>query len=477
MPEYRYQAATLPGGTPVYGTQLADSETDLRMMLAARGQNLLLAQVICLDQALMRSEPTLSRVWQLRLGERLSEAFLTGLPAHDAVRAMAAEPFEHPLLMMFGWLKWVFAGLAVPAAVQAMLVPGSSRLLVIAASALTVTVLAEFIATRLLHARLQRLLCRLADRLESGDSCESLMLRGLPKEIRSISTAKIDERVRAVAVSELLPSLAGLRFHRQKFFLRVAAPLLLLSVFACGMYLVMWLVIPGFSLLFTDFGIEIPLLTEITLEVSSLTEKAGGVGFLILLATAISLMVGLYASLANGWITETLARLPWFGVPVRWMMQAQVARVLSVLLRHNCHRGEAIKIATQSTGFPSVREDGRQLAEFLDQGKPLQGASQLLSGLPMALLSGRARTGETRILEGQAVASQPPANEPSHDQDQRISRSFLAIASMLEQGSQGHAALFGMICQFVLTVLTGMLIGILILSVFLPLIKLLNNLA
>jgi type II secretory pathway component PulF len=48
---------------------------------------------------------------------------------------------------------------------------------------------------------------------------------------------------------------------------------------------------------------------------------------------------------------------------------------------------------------------------------------------------------------------------------------------MLEQGSQGHAALFGMICQFALTVMTGMLIGILILSVFLPLIKLLNDLS
>ncbi|MFN8707460.1 MAG: hypothetical protein ACK50J_12325, partial [Planctomyces sp.] len=403
MPEYRYQAAILPAGTPVYGTQLADSEMDLRMILAARGQNLLRAQVMCLDQALVLSQPTLSRVWQLRLGERLSEAFLTGLPAHDAVRAMAAEPLEHPLLMMFGWLKWVFAGLTVPLAVQAFLVPGSNRLLFIAVSALMVTVLAEFIAARWLHYRLQRLLCRLADRLESGDSCESLMLRGLPKEIRSISTAKIDERVRAVAVSELLPSLAGLRFHRQKFFLRVAAPLLLISVFACGMYLVLWLVVPGFRQLFTDFGIEIPLLTEITLEVSSLTEKGGSVGFLILLAAAISLMAGLYACLANGWITETLARLPWFGVPVRWMMQAQVARVLSVLLRHNCHRGEAIKIATQSTGFPSVRDDGRRLAEFLDQGKPLQGASQMLSGLPMALLSGRSRTADTNVREPSAA--------------------------------------------------------------------------
>ncbi len=56
-----------------------------------------------LHPSLKKEHSELPRLVQMRIGERLREAILSGMPTQDAIRAVAAEPFEHPVIMLMPW--------------------------------------------------------------------------------------------------------------------------------------------------------------------------------------------------------------------------------------------------------------------------------------------------------------------------------------------------------------------------------------
>ena len=104
MQTYKYQSV-LPTGVAVFGVFDADSEAALEEYLLTRGMTLVTWSVVAIDKRLGTPLAAIPRVLQLRIGERIQEAMLTGLPAHVAIEAMAKEPFEHPLLMTMPWLS------------------------------------------------------------------------------------------------------------------------------------------------------------------------------------------------------------------------------------------------------------------------------------------------------------------------------------------------------------------------------------
>ena len=105
MPTYKYQSA-LSTGVSVFGIFDAADPSALDAYLQSRGMTLVEFSEIAIDKQLSTQLAAIPRVLQLRIGERIQEAMLTGLPAHVAISAMAFEPFEHPLLMAMPWMAW-----------------------------------------------------------------------------------------------------------------------------------------------------------------------------------------------------------------------------------------------------------------------------------------------------------------------------------------------------------------------------------
>ena len=90
MPTYKYQSA-LPTGVSVFGIFDAADSNALAAYLQTRGMTLVDFSEIAIEKQLATQLAAIPRVLQLRIGERIQEAMLTGLPAHVAIAAMANE--------------------------------------------------------------------------------------------------------------------------------------------------------------------------------------------------------------------------------------------------------------------------------------------------------------------------------------------------------------------------------------------------
>lgn len=461
MPTFRYRAQQ-PSGIPVFGTIDADDEPALRTTLQQRGLQLVQCSVVSLDASMNLSDQPLPRLYQLRVGERLREAWLTGLPAHEAVRAMAAEPFDHPLLSLMPLAFCLASAAILPAVGWLMLMPGSlTPLYLTAGAAFLVVPACWLIARERLHARPRRLLFALAKRLEDGEPQALQMTQGLPVEVRAILSSSVDDQRKAMAVSDLVPALMGSRFHMHRLLLTLFGSFVLLLVAGLGFYWAMWQIVPQFRAMFDDFGVSLPFITQAIVQLSELFSVMGTTGFVVSCLVSAGLLLLLYMGLSGGPLTELISHTPLLGIPFRWLMQARVARVLAAMLRYDCDRAAAVRAATSASSWNAVAREGERLALSLNAGQPLPEKPRYLSGLPMSLLSYRSESSQN--------------NRPQETAG--IAQSFNAMAEMLEQASQGQGRFLGMVLQMGVTIFAGLLIGIIVVALFLPLVKLLNDLS
>ena len=459
MPRFRYQA-TSKNGAPIYGSEDAGSEEALRLLLASRGQRLSLASVVSFDPSISLTGRRIPRLAQLRLGAQLREALLTDLPAHQAVRAMAAEPFQHPLLSLLPWTLGLGGLLVILSNLGIAFLTSLSTPLTawkITAATLAIQIIVFATATWLLDRRPRKFLRLMADRLEAGEQEINDLLPLLPNELREVMRANTSEQCRARAVAELVPSLAGTRLQRHRFAFSIFGPLLLCATIFLGLYAMMIFVIPDFVRIFTDFATEMPGLTIAVANLSRMLQAGGALAYwssCVVVATALVLA---YILILNQQVAEFFSTIPVFGVPFRWLMQARVARVLGALVRHGSSGAEAVRAATAASGFDVVRKAGEEISH----SKGNKASSPYLSALPLSL-----------------ILNKPTSESGTADhREESIAQSLTSFANMLEHASEGHGRLIGLIVQSVAIVFGGVMTALIVLALFLPLISLLNNLA
>jgi type II secretory pathway component PulF len=462
MPRYRYHA-TSRTGTPIYGSEDAASESELRALLQSRGQNLLHSSMLTLDPSISISGRELPRLAQLRLGAQLREAFLTDLPAHDAIRAMAAEPFRHPMLALMPWTAGLFGALVI-CGVLTLTAISPNWDWSFAAAVVLITVTAEsvlwFAMRYVLDLRPRRFLRTIADRLEAGEQNVTDLLPMMPGELREVMQASASADCRARAAAELVPSLIGTRLHAHRFAFSIFGPMLLCGVVFVGLYAVLLFVIPGFVRIFSDFGVEVPSMTLVVANMSKLLQSGGTQAFWISCVLVGAVLIISYILLMNLRVAQFLSTIPVFGVPFRWLMQARVARVLGALIRHGCSEPEALRAATAASGFESIRSAGKQLADQAVAGGIRGGGSNQLNALPIASL----------------MTEHRPPREGAETRTESVAHSLNSLANMLEQASEGHGRLIGLVVQCTVILVGGTLTGMIVLALFMPLIKLLNGL-
>ncbi len=468
---FRYQAIQSTG-VPVFGMEEADDESALRASLAGRRLTLVQSIVVLQGGPMVAAPRAFPRLYQLRIGDRLREASLTGLPAHEAVRAMAAEPFEHPLLQLMPAAMLLNGFLLLLAFGWLLLAPGSLLPLILCGT-LVALMPGCWVLTWWTYAEQpRRLLHRLASRLESGEDQALVAAFGLPREVRSIMNANVAAEQKALSTAELIPQLMGSRFHTYQLLLSLCGSALTLAAFLLGTWLILWQVVPSFAQLLRDFDTEVPPMTKSVLFLSDLIEAGSFPGFLTACGASLALVMVIWFSVTSGRVSETIAGVPLLGTPVRWLMQARVARVLAAMLQHHCDPAESLRTATAASAFNAVRRDGEEMANLLREGGGIVQYSPRLSALPLSLLS----MVHSRP-EAHAQKSSGPELPASGLHSPGLAQDFNAIAQMLERISVGHGRFLGTFLQF--GVLTGAaaVTAYIVIALFLPLIKLLNDLA
>ncbi len=459
MPTYKYQAA-LPTGVSIFGVFDADDLNVLASYLLTRNMTLVNATELSINTALTGQQVELPRMLQLRIGDRLREALLTDMPAHEAVRAIADEPFEHPVLMTMSWMFFLsLFGAAVLGALSLIVPEGRGGLLSFAIATPLVIGILWATAHNWFIARPRAMLLTIAARLERGDDGTFTGLGVLPNELSTVMNASLDSQAKATSIAELVPTLTGMQLQSHQLAARLLGPLVALSVMLIGMHVLLLTVVQNFAEIFIGFGVELP---APTVAVVALSDSArvlglpGLVGFISLLA---AMIVGFYALLVMPRSAEMWESVPGLGLSVRWLMQARVARILGVLIRNRVGPADAISVASKASGFKSVAESGKRIAEVINSGTPELAYTRQLSGLPLALLF--------RVS----------GNKDTEASRQETSQAFQSYAAALEQASSGNGSFITLLFEICIVITSGMLIGFTVLALFMPLIKLLNDLA
>jgi type II secretory pathway component PulF len=244
------------------------------------------------------------------------------------------------------------------------------------------------------------------------------------------------------------------REQRHAARLAAAYPLLLLLLSAVIVVGLFWFVVPEFDSLVTDFGMELPWVTEALLATSRGLRNFGplwlGAVLLIGLAAYVLLRLGVPRNLRTEWLHSVPVYGPWR----RNFSLARFCRLLALLVEGETPLPEAIRLAAEGADPGLVRGDQR-LAEQVEAGLPPAEAVQHAVGFP-------------RLL---AVVFR------WHDHGPAFREGLEALADFFIARSRSQLSLLTLIFEPLVILGIGSTIGFVVLSLFLPMTKLLNELS
>jgi type II secretory pathway component PulF len=313
------------------------------------------------------------------------------------------------------------------------------------------------LAEELPNRRLRQALQRLVEELGRGVDLETaLQTTGAPPYVQTL--AKTGTATNTLGKTFETYAQAGES-------LRSTMPLvmgaLLYTLLAGVVCLVVWgvaalFVLPQFAQLYSGFGMEVPWLTRLVLAVGDFRWGLGAwilVGGLGLsLVAAVLLGTPLIGSVRS---RRWLHRVPGLGTVVRSLALSRFSLLTSTLLDNSVPLPEALELGGDATGDAAVQDDAHELARLIRQGEPVNAQDwKRRSFRPGFLATLRSPlSGEALIRSLQATAEVYAA---------RVRTGLLFLGTFLP--------------PVVLTVL-GILVGLTVVALYLPLVKLLSMLS
>jgi len=312
------------------------------------------------------------------------------------------------------------------------------------------------IAAEFPRGRVRRELHSIVSGLEAGNSLESVLaacrtpayLAALVRAgARSGRTGQILENF--IAGTQIVSDL------RQTVWMALAYPLILLTALvAIGLFLLM-VIVPQFRTLFEGWGITIPLLTKSLLATSEFMVDHGlwtvgiCVGAIVATIALFRLMLGQASTRRFLWT------VPFIGPLLRCSALARFAPVLSLLIEGRVPLDQALTLAGDAAGDVAIREDCRKLASSVRSGKTLEEAASETTRFPASFI---------RALSW----------EQYRDGFPEVVRS---MSDMYAGRARALVALLVAVMPVLAVMFVGITVGLVVISLFMPLFELLQKLS
>lgn len=430
------------------------------MQLRYRGLELEWQEQIAVHNSLTESQEELPRLVQLRVGERIREALLSGLPAHEAVRAVAAEPLDHPIMMLFPWLIFscsclVLAGMLLTSVME-FISPWTWGVFLLA---IPVLILLREFARYQLEQRPRRFLLRMATRLESGLELNAENSVLLPLEFRAVAKSRLGSAAQGRVMAELLPLLGHNTMARNRVAVRMTGPLLMGSLLSLLVVAFLVFVVPIFKEIFEDFGVELPGIALLFIAISDLLAAPGWFSLPLALLLQLAAIVGFWMLLTSSRSAHIGRSLPMIGTSLRSLAQARFSRLLAVMLRNGAAPADAVSTAGTGSGDRGIRSEAESLGRQLEESQRDLSTGPVLEGLPVSLL--------------RMTAVDQEIDRRRHE----VADVFSGIAAALENAAGAHSSLLVLLLEITLVISAGLLTAMFALAFFQPLFRSLGMLA
>jgi type II secretory pathway component PulF len=292
--------------------------------------------------------------------------------------------------------------------------------------------------------------------LETAESVESaLASSGAPAYLPALVRAGRRSGRTADILENFIASSRSVSDLRQTLWMALAYPLaLLLLTVPLGLFLIIWL-IPGFEAIFADFDVKLPLITEFVLKVSKFLADHGLTALAAVSGAIVAIIVVLRLALGPAGSRRLVCTLPVVGPLLRWLGLARFSPILSLLVESRVPLDEALLLAGDASADAEIREDCRELAAHLRSGKSLDSAARDIGRFPKSFV--RALAWE-RQREGFAEVLQ-------------------SMSEMYAGRARALVAILIAVLPPVLVSLVAFVVGFIVISLFMPLIELLNKLS
>ena len=249
---------------------------------------------------------------------------------------------------------------------------------------------------------------------------------------------------RYVAYSRVIDSV------RQKTFSALIYPSILLGLSCVVVGIIIFRVVPEFSGFYQGMGAELPLATRVILTISDLLWQNLSLlgGFLV--ATTVSAIVWLKQKGRRRLLDRVLLDIPGIGSIARKFATAQLARTLSTLLRAGIPLVSALDVAATSIG-------NRYFSEKL-----VSATSEVLEG--KALSTSLAERG---VFPAMAIKMVEVGESTGS-----LREMLTSVAEFFEEEIETSLSRFVTVIEPVLLVIMGLVIAVLLLSLYMPLVQL-----
>jgi type II secretory pathway component PulF len=244
---------------------------------------------------------------------------------------------------------------------------------------------------------------------------------------------------------------------RSRLWIGLVYPLLLLAAgLAIGLFILMW-PIPAFREIFNDFGVNLPGITIMAIRVSDFVVAASAYWPLIL--TVILLLAAAIYSIrylpGRAERVRLFQYLPLIGSASRYAALSEFCSLLAILVQSRVPLPAALQMTAEAVRDPNLAAGSRELAEQVAHGLPAESAARALSHFPGSVAT---------LFRWQG---QPHA----------LARALRSSGELFATQARLQSGVVGLLLQPVLLFFIVAFVGTIVIALFMPLIKLLNELS
>lgn len=306
--------------------------------------------------------------------------------------------------------------------------------------------------------RVRRALSLLSNRLEQGESLEAALQatgRQVPEHMRGLLEAGVRSGNLALVLEQYLIYTRAGRDMRRRMWFNLGYPVVLIVLMFALAWFMMAVIVPQFREIFEDFGVELPMITELLLFLSSLFSTNG----LWIALAVLGLLVGawLLARMLGGspLVRRALCSIPLIGPPFRYTSLSEFCHLLGILVENHVQLPEALRMAGSGSQDSDLRQGSRLVAGEIERGESPDLAALRVNGFPRELA---------------------PVFRWSQQRD-AFADALHAAGEIFGARAHVQSTLVAPVLEPVIVIGVAVAMGFMVIALFLPLIKLLNDLS
>ncbi|MCA9146100.1 MAG: type II secretion system F family protein [Planctomycetales bacterium] len=310
--------------------------------------------------------------------------------------------------------------------------------------------------------RVARALRQIAADVEQGYALDSVMgerSKFLPAHVRGLVAAASRTHRMGVALDDLVEHHRATREVWGKVIGAIAYPLIVLAMTLFILAFLPIFIVPQFKQMFLEFELELPAITKAVIGLSDAILWFGdgpglwiagtiGVVFLVLIVLA---SFGVGTPMTHRFTTT----MPLIGPIWQWSGTAAFTRLLATMLECGIPLPDALLLTRDGVPDPEVREVASLFARGVENGRSLSDAMTESNRLPASITP--------FVRWGERTGKLPEA--------------LRAVTDMLLLRVQMRTMLLRSIAPPVVFILVGVLVGFIIISLFMPLVSLIQGLS